>query len=211
VISQCSLRVRKEDHKKITECRFWHRVSGSGQCVKIKMTRDPGCTQLPARSALSRFLTALDKASVEAPLSEYLQDALSCIHCLNQRQKTSRLHAFLPLIPSCGEIGHALSLAELGTARSQCTTNLLLSKPVLDLSSSVERVPLLLSTPSFPMDHVFAPYDLRSMSLLPFPFFLPLYPSSPRHIIYGAFPTRPTSHLVRCSSRSIPRSNASMR
>jgi hypothetical protein len=146
VISQCSLRVRKEDHKKITECRF---------------------------------LAALDKASVEAPRSEYLQDALSCIHCLNQRQKTSRLHAFLPLIPSCGEIGHALSLAELGTARSQCTTNLLLSKPILDLSSSVERVPLLLSTPSFPMDHVFCPIRSTIDESFAFSFLSPSLPIVP--------------------------------
>ncbi len=73
-----------------------------------------GRAQLPHRSTLSRFLAALGETSVEAQRSVYLQDALSCIHCLNQRQMSGRLPTFLPLIPYCGEIGHALSLAELG-------------------------------------------------------------------------------------------------
>jgi hypothetical protein len=50
------------------------------------------------------------------PLKNLAVSALSCIHCLSQCQQSSRLRAFLPLplIQSCGVIGHAASLAEPG-------------------------------------------------------------------------------------------------
>ncbi len=40
--------------------------------------------------------------------------ALCCIHCRRGCQKSIHLPAFLPLIPSCGVIGRAFSLAEPG-------------------------------------------------------------------------------------------------
>ena len=48
------------------------------------------------------------------PPKNLVVSALCCIHCLRQCQKSSHLPAFLPLIPSCGVIGRAVSLAEPG-------------------------------------------------------------------------------------------------
>jgi hypothetical protein len=47
--------------------------------------------------------------------------ALCCIHCLSPRQKSIHLLAFLPLIPSSGVIGRAVSLAEPGSVGSEAT------------------------------------------------------------------------------------------
>jgi len=47
--------------------------------------------------------------------------ALSCIHYLSQCQKSIRLPALLPFIPSCGGIGHVLSLVKPGSVGSEAT------------------------------------------------------------------------------------------
>ena len=53
------------------------------------------------------------------PPKNLVVSALCCIHFLRQCQKSIHLPAFLPLIPCCGVIGRALSLAEPGYAGSE--------------------------------------------------------------------------------------------
>ena len=55
--------------------------------------------------------------------------ALSCIPCRRWYQKSSRLRAFLPLIPSFGVIGHAVSLAARGYDGNGATWSRWKSRP----------------------------------------------------------------------------------
>src|SRR5450755_4928598 len=50
------------------------------------------------------------------PPKNHVGSVLFCIHCPMEHQKSCHLRAFLPrpLIPSCGGIAHALSLAVPG-------------------------------------------------------------------------------------------------
>jgi hypothetical protein len=56
-----------------------------------------------------------------SPPKNRVVSARSCIPCLDQHQKSRRLHAFLPLIPFYGGIGRALSLAEPGSVGNAAT------------------------------------------------------------------------------------------
>jgi hypothetical protein len=55
------------------------------------------------------------------PRKNLVVSALCCIHCLSQCQKSIHLPACLPLIPSCGGIGRAVSLAAPGYIGSEAT------------------------------------------------------------------------------------------
>ena len=55
------------------------------------------------------------------PRKNLVVSVLSCIHYLSQCQKSIRLPALLPFIPSCGGIGHALSLVKPGSVGSEAT------------------------------------------------------------------------------------------
>src|SRR6266849_7608916 len=78
-----------------------------------------------ARIADCRSWTAAASTvkNMAPPPKNLVGSALSCIPCLSLRQKSRRLRALLPLplIPSCGGIGHALSLAEPGYVGSAAT------------------------------------------------------------------------------------------
>src|SRR5258708_952211 len=72
------------------------------------------CSMPPGSLTVARVPYAYTVKDMAHPPKNLVVSALSCIPCLGQRQKSSRLHAFLPLIPSCGVIGHAVSLAGPG-------------------------------------------------------------------------------------------------
>ncbi len=55
------------------------------------------------------------------PRKNLVVSAPSCIHCLSHCQKSIHLPACLPLIPSCGVIGRAVSLAAPGYSGSEAT------------------------------------------------------------------------------------------
>src|SRR5229473_3063413 len=78
-----------------------------GRCV---------CSMPPGSLTVAPVPYASTVKDMASPPKNLVVLVLSCIHCLSQRQKSSRLRAFLslPLIPSSGVIGHAVSLAEPG-------------------------------------------------------------------------------------------------
>jgi len=78
-----------------------------GRCV---------CSMLPALLTVVPAPCARSVKDMAPPPQNRVVSALSCIPCRMWHQKILRLCAFLPLplIPSCGEIGHAVSLAVPG-------------------------------------------------------------------------------------------------
>jgi hypothetical protein len=79
------------------------------------------CSMLPGLLTVAPVPYAGPVKDMARRLKNLVVSALSCIHCLSQCQKSIRLPAFLPLIPSCGVIGRALSLAEPGYVGSEAT------------------------------------------------------------------------------------------
>ncbi len=74
------------------------------------------CSMPPASLTVAPVPCASTVKGMAPPPKNLVVSALSCIHCLDQRQKRRCFQALRPLllIPSCGVIGHALSLAEPG-------------------------------------------------------------------------------------------------
>src|SRR5205807_9795333 len=81
------------------------------------------CSMLPASLTVAAVPCASPVKNMAPPPKNLVVSALSCIPCLSPRQKSRRLRALLllPLIPSCGGIGHALSLAEPGSVGCAAT------------------------------------------------------------------------------------------
>ena len=76
------------------------------------------CSMQPASLTVARAPCASPVKNMAPPPNTLVVSALSCIPCLSLRQKSRRLRALLrlplQLIPSCGGIGRAVSLAEPG-------------------------------------------------------------------------------------------------
>ncbi len=83
-----------------------------GQCV---------CSMPPVLLTVVSVLYARSVKNMARPLKNLVVSALCCIHCLSQYQKSIHLPTFLPLIPSYGVIGRAVSLAEPGYIGSEAT------------------------------------------------------------------------------------------
>src|SRR5216683_5583549 len=83
-----------------------------GRCV---------CSMPPVLLTVVAVPYARSVKNMARPLKNLVVSALCCIHCLSQCQKSIHLLAFLPLIPSSGVIGRALSLAEPGYIGSEAT------------------------------------------------------------------------------------------
>ena len=79
------------------------------------------CSMPPGLLTVARVPSASTVKDTAPPPKNLVVSVLSCIPCLSQCQKSSRLPAFLLLIPSCGGIGHALSLAEPGSGGNGAT------------------------------------------------------------------------------------------
>src|SRR6266849_2675647 len=81
------------------------------------------CSMLPASLTVAPVPCASPVKNMAPPAKNLVVSALSCILCLSLWQKSRRLRALLllPLIPSSGGIGHALSLAEPGYVGSAAT------------------------------------------------------------------------------------------
>jgi hypothetical protein len=69
----------------------------------------------PASLTVARVPYALTVKDMAPPRKNRVESARSCIPC-QRRSQSCRFRAVLPLVPtrSCGEIGHALSLAVTG-------------------------------------------------------------------------------------------------
>src|SRR6266567_5748158 len=78
----------------------------TGRCV---------CSLPPGLLTVARVPSASTVKDMASPPKNLVVSALSCIPCRRGRQKSRRLRAFLPLIPSFGGIGRALSLGEPGS------------------------------------------------------------------------------------------------
>src|SRR5260370_17461145 len=78
---------------------------------------------LPALRTVARVHGASPVKNMAPPPKNLVGSALSCIPCLSLRQESRPLPALLllPLIPSCGGIGHAASLAKPGYDGSAAT------------------------------------------------------------------------------------------
>jgi hypothetical protein len=76
-----------------------------GRCV---------CSMLPASLTVVAVPCARSVKDMAPPPKNRVVSAQSCIPCRMWHQKIHRLCAFLPLIPFCGGIGHAVSLAVPG-------------------------------------------------------------------------------------------------
>src|SRR5713101_245587 len=78
-----------------------------GRCV---------CSMPPGSLTVAAVPYARSVKDMAPPPKNHVVSARSCIHCRMWHQKICRLCAFLPLplIPSCGGIGHAVSLAVPG-------------------------------------------------------------------------------------------------
>jgi hypothetical protein len=97
------------------------------------------CSMLPVLLTVARVPYACNVKDMAQPPPNLVVSVLSCIHCRNQRQKSSRLHAFLPLlIQSCGVIGHAVSLAEPGYVGNGATWSQWKSHPFHYLSRRLQ-------------------------------------------------------------------------
>jgi hypothetical protein len=93
------------------------------------------CSMLPVLLTVARVPYARNVKDMAQPPTNLVVSALSCIHCLSQRQKNCRLRAFLPLlIQSSGGIGHAVSLAEPGYVGNGATWSRWKSHPFHYLS-----------------------------------------------------------------------------
>ena len=79
------------------------------------------CSMPPVLLTVVPVPYARSVKNMAPPPNTLVVSALSCIPCLNQCQKSIHLPAFLPLIPSCGGIGRAVSLAEPGSIGSEAT------------------------------------------------------------------------------------------
>ncbi len=83
------------------------------------------CSMLPASLTVAPVPGASPVKNMARPPKTLVVSVLSCIPCLSLRQKSRRLRAWLllplQLIPSCGGIGHARSLAEPGSGGSAAT------------------------------------------------------------------------------------------
>jgi hypothetical protein len=87
------------------------------------------CSMPPVLLTVGAVPYARAVKNMARPLKNLVVSALCCIPCLNQCQKNIRLPAFLPLIPSCGGIGRALSLAAPGSVGSEATWSLWKPRP----------------------------------------------------------------------------------
>ena len=78
-----------------------------GRCV---------CSMPPGSLTVAPVLSAANVKDMAPPPKNLVVSVLSCIPCRRGHQKSSRLRAFVPLpfLPSCGVIGHAVSLAAPG-------------------------------------------------------------------------------------------------
>jgi hypothetical protein len=101
------------------EHHFIHRsdaLSMMGRCV---------CSMLPGSLTVAAvpYPYARSVKDMAPPPKNLVGSALSCILCPTRHQNSCRLRVllFLPLIPSCGGIGHAVSLAEPGYGGSAVT------------------------------------------------------------------------------------------
>jgi hypothetical protein len=79
------------------------------------------CSMPPALLTVARVPCASTVKDMAFPPKNLVVSALFCIPCLSQRRKSRRLRAFLPLIPSSGGIGRALSLVEPGFVGNAAT------------------------------------------------------------------------------------------
>jgi len=81
------------------------------------------CSMLPASPTVARVPGVSPVKNMAPPPKNLVGSALSCIPCLSLRQESRCLRAWLllPLIPSCGGIGHAVSLAKPGYNGSAAT------------------------------------------------------------------------------------------
>ena len=83
------------------------------------------CSMPPASLTVAPVPCVSPVKNTAPPPKNLAVSALSCIPCLSLRQKSRRLRALLllplQLIPSCGGIGHARSLAEPGSVGSAAT------------------------------------------------------------------------------------------
>ncbi len=96
------------------------------------------CFMLPGLLTVAPVPYECHVKDMAPPPKNLVVSALSCIPCLGQRQKSSRLQALLPLplllILSSGVIGHALSLAEPGYGGSGATWSRCKPQPFHHLS-----------------------------------------------------------------------------
>jgi len=82
------------------------------------------CSMPPGLLTVVSVPYARSVKNMARPLKNLVVSARCCIHCLSQCQKSIHLPACLPLIPSCGVIGRAVSLAEPGSVGSEATWSL---------------------------------------------------------------------------------------
>ena len=75
----------------------------------------------PGLLTVARVPCASTVKDMASPPKNLVVSALSCIPCRRGRQKSRRLRAFLPLTPSFGGIGRALSLGEPGSVGNGAT------------------------------------------------------------------------------------------
>ncbi len=79
------------------------------------------CSMPPVLLIVVPVPSARSVKNMARPRKNRVVSVPCCIHYLSQWQKSIHLPIFLLLIPSCGEIGRALSLAEPGYVGSEAT------------------------------------------------------------------------------------------
>jgi hypothetical protein len=96
------------------EQRSIHRSDAPNMMGRYACSMLPGLLTVPYASTVKDMVPSPKNLAVSAR---------SCIPCRRGYQKSSRLRAFLllPLIPSCGVIGHAVSRAAPGYGGNAAT------------------------------------------------------------------------------------------
>jgi hypothetical protein len=105
------------------------------------------CSMLPAELPVVAVPCARSVKDMAPPPKNRVVSARSCIPCRMWHQKIHRLCAFVPLIPFCGGIGHAVSLAVPGEGGSVAIWFSCKSHPFRHLAARLHHLSGVLSEP----------------------------------------------------------------